>query len=158
MAIRVAKIRMEMVKEKTVYSSERELSSPERAAKFARSLYYEEADGELRCSPKEIMIVCCVNPKGQPLNIEYVSQGTSTSAVVGMKELFCSAIVSNAAEVFVFHNHPSGSVEPSSADRMITKKIMDAGSLLDIPVRDHIIIGDHSFYSFKERREFLWED
>ena len=158
MAIRVAKVRMEMVKEKTVYSSVKELNSPEAAAKFARNLYYEDEGEEVRCSPREVMIVCCVDNRGKPLHIEYVSQGTVNSAVVGMRELFCSAIVSNAAGIFVFHNHPSGSVEPSAADKRMTKRIMDAGSLLDIPVRDHIIIGDNAYFSFMDKEEYRWED
>lgn len=56
--------------------------------------------------------------------------------------------VRNAAACFVFHNHPSGDVTPSREDKAITERLVKAGHILDVPVLDHIIIGDN-FYSFR---------
>lgn len=158
MAIEVAKVRVELVKEHSVYSGIRELSSPQLAAQFARSLYYEKNGAELRCPSKEIIIVCNVDTQNKPLYVNYASVGTSDSALAEPKEIFISAILCNADAIFVFHNHPSGSHKVSFADYLVTKHLEDAGKILGIPVRDHIIIGDDGYYSCAEKKEFLWED
>ncbi len=155
---RVAKVRIEMIKEKSVYCKTQELSSSERAAEFARSLYYETSGDELRCPTKEIMTVCSVDTKGKPLVIEYVSVGTTTGALVGMKEVFMSAILCNAAAIICFHNHPSGNPTPSMADNLLTEKLKKAGEILDLPLRDHIIIGDEGYYSFEEKCVCKWKE
>lgn len=155
---RVAKVRVEMIKEKSVYCKTQVLDTPERAAEFARSLYYEMSGDEIRCMTKECLVVCSVDAKGTPLIVEYVSVGTSNSALVGIKEIFMAAILSNADGIFVFHNHPSGDPLPSMADQLMTKKIEEAAKLLDIPMRDHIILGDDGFYSYHEKRVTRWEN
>ena len=158
MARRVAKVRVEMVKEKSVYCKLQELSTPERAAEFARSLFYTVTEKELTCPAKECLVVCCVDAKCKPLVIEYVSVGTSNASLVGMKEVFMTAMLSNADGIFCFHNHPSGVPLPSIADNLITKKIRAAGELLDIQLRDHIIVGDEGYYSFDEKRISNWKE
>lgn len=155
---RIAKVRVEMVKEKSVYCKTQEISSPELAAEFARSLYYENKEDELRCPTKEMMIVCCIDAKSKPLVIEYVSQGTSSSSLVGMKEVFMSAILSNADGILCFHNHPSGNPAPSMADELMTKRIREAGKILGIPLRDHIIVGDMGYYSYEEEGVCPWRE
>ena len=71
-----------------------------------------------------------------------------------MAQIYKTAIISNAAGIICFHNHPSGSIEPSREDRLLTEKMKTAGRYLDIPLRDHIIIGgDGAFYSFNENEE-----
>ncbi len=155
---RVARVRTQLVKESTVYCKSQELSSPERAAEFARSLYYEFSENEVRCMPKECMIVCCVDTKCKPMIIEHVSVGTANSALVDMKSIFMSAILVNADGIFVFHNHPSGSAEPSIQDNLMTNKIREAGKLLDIQLLDHIIVGDSEYYSCNEKRLCAWRE
>ena len=155
---RIAKVRVEMVKEKSVYCKTKEICSPELAAEFARSLYYENKENELRCPAKEMMIVCCIDAKSKPLVIEYVSQGTSSSSLVGMKEVFMSAILSNADGILCFHNHPSGNPAPSMADELMTKRIREAGKILGIPLRDHIIVGDMGYYSYEEKGVCPWRE
>lgn len=158
MAKRVAKVKMQMIKEEAVYCKSQELSSPERAAEFARSLYYEFAENEVRCMPKECMIVCCVDTKCKPRIIEHVSVGTASAALVDMKAIFMSAILSNSDGIFVFHNHPSGSAEPSIRDNLITNKIREAGKILDIKLLDHIIVGDSEYYSYDEKKLCAWRE
>lgn len=155
---RVARVKTQLVKEATVYCKTQVLDTPKRAAEFARSLYYEMSGDEIRCMPRECLVVCSVNAKGTPLIVEYVSVGTSNSALVGIKEIFMAAILSNADAVFIFHNHPSGICVPSMADNLMTKKIKEAGKILEIPVRDHIIVGDESYYSYEEKGFTRWED
>ena len=155
---KIARVRTQLVKESAVYCKSNELSSPERAAEFARSLYYEFKENEVRCMPKECMIVCCVDTKCKPTIIEYVSIGTPDCALVDVKSIYISAILSGATGVILFHNHPSGSAEPSIQDDLITKKIKEAGKLLDIKLLDHIIVGDSEYYSYDEKRLCTWRE
>ena len=147
---KIARVRTQLIKESSVYCKSNELSSPERAAEFARSLFYEFTENEVRCMPRECMIVCCVDTKCKPTIIEHVSVGTANSALVDMKSIFMSAILSNADGIFIFHNHPSGSAEPSIQDNLITNKIKEAGTILDIKLLDHIIVGDSEYYSYDD--------
>jgi DNA repair protein RadC len=155
---KIARVRTQLIKESSVYCKSDELSCAERAAEFARSLYYEFAENEVRCMPKECMIVCCVDTKCKPTIIEHVSVGTANSALVDVKSIFMSAILSNSDGIFVFHNHPSGSAEPSAQDNLITNKIREAGNLLDIKLLDHIIVGDSEYYSYDEKRLCAWRE
>lgn len=155
---KIARVRTQLIKESSVYCKSNELSSPERAAEFARSLYYDFAENEVRCMPKECMIVCCVDTKCKPTIIEHVSVGTANSALVDVKSIFMSAILSNSDGIFIFHNHPSGSAEPSVQDNLITNKIREAGNLLDIKLLDHIIVGDSEYYSYDEKRLCAWRE
>ena len=61
------------------------------------------------------------------------------------------AILSNAAGILVGHNHPSGNPEPSQEDIQVTKKLVEAGKIMGIDILDHIILGDDSFTSLKEK-------
>ena len=80
--------------------------------------------------------------------------GSDNYCHVDMAQIYKTAIISNAAGIICFHNHPSGSIEPSKDDRLLTEKMKTAGRYLDIPLRDHIIIGgDGAFYSFNENEE-----
>ena len=155
---KIARVRTQLIKESSVYCKSDELSCAERVAEFARSLYYEFAENEVRCMPKECMIVCCVDTKCKPTIIEHVSVGTANSALVDVKSIFMSAILSNSDGIFIFHNHPSGSAEPSIQDNLITNKIREAGNLLDIKLLDHIIVGDSEYYSYDEKRLCAWRE
>ena len=155
---KIARVRTQLIKESSVYCKSNELSSPERAAEFARSLFYEFTENEVRCMPRECMIVCSVDTKCKPTIIEHVSVGTANSALVDMKSIFMSAILSNADGIFIFHNHPSGSAEPSIQDNLITNKIKEAGKILDIKLLDHIIVGDSEYYSYDEKRLCAWRE
>ena len=155
---KIARVRTQLIKESSVYCKSDELSCAERAAEFARSLFYEFTENEVRCMPRECMIVCSVDTKCKPTIIEHVSVGTANSALVDMKSIFMSAILSNADGIFIFHNHPSGSAEPSIQDNLITNKIREAGNLLDIKLLDHIIVGDSEYYSYDEKRLCAWRE
>ncbi len=77
--------------------------------------------------------------------------GLLNSSLVHPREVFAPAIARAAASIIVAHNHPSGDPEPSAEDFAITAQLMEAGCLLGIPVRDHVILGDSSFVSLAER-------
>ena len=69
------------------------------------------------------------------------------------KLIFKKALDDLASGIILVHNHPSGNLQPSHADRQLTKKIVEAGKLLEIPVLDHIIFADNGYYSFADEGE-----
>ena len=79
-----------------------------------------------------------------------VSVGSLNKAIVYPREVFKKAILSNAANVLAFHNHPSGDTEPSQQDIQLTSRLVEAGELLGIKLLDHLIRGDETFISLKE--------
>jgi DNA repair protein RadC len=70
--------------------------------------------------------------------------------VVDPKKIFKIALDNHASSIILGHNHPSGNIQPSEADNKITRKIKDAGVMLDIVVLDHLILGNDQFYSFAD--------
>lgn len=76
--------------------------------------------------------------------------GSLDSTMVHPREVFKAAILANSAEIIVAHNHPSGDLTPSDADREITVRLIAAGVLLDIPVRDHVIVTARGYFSMRE--------
>jgi len=81
-----------------------------------------------------------------------VTTGTLTASLVHPREVFRSAVREAAAALIVAHNHPSGDPEPSSEDLVVTERLKQAGEVLGIPLQDHVILGDESFVSLRERR------
>ena len=101
---------------------------------------------------REHFIVLLVNRKNEVIGINTVSVGSLIGSVVSPREVFKPAILSNAAAIIGAHNHPSGDPKPSAEDRALTERLYQAGKLLDIPVLDHIIIGDGNtaYFSFAD--------
>ena len=79
-----------------------------------------------------------------------ISTGTVNASLGSTRELFLEALRVHAVHLILIHNHPSGDPTPSAEDKRITKKVRQAGALLDITPLDHIIIGDRKYYSFRE--------
>jgi DNA repair protein RadC len=111
------------------------------------SLFMEE----LRYRKKEVFKVLFLNTKNEITSTEDVSIGNLNSSIVHPREVFRSAVKRGAAAIIVIHNHPSGNPYPSDNDLAITKRLVEAGELIGIPVLDHLIIGDGIFISFKEK-------
>lgn len=91
-----------------------------------------------------------LNTKNHILRKEQISEGSLSASVVHPREVFATAIVNHAASIIVAHNHPSGDPAPSSEDEHLTRALQKTGDIIGIPVLDHIIVGDGSYYSFKE--------
>lgn len=79
-----------------------------------------------------------------------ITRGILNSSLVHPREGFRAAIVAGAAGVILVHNHPSGDPTPSSDDRAITKQLVEAGRMIDLPVHDHVIVGRSTYSSFAE--------
>ncbi|MBC3898514.1 DNA repair protein RadC [Acetobacterium malicum] len=143
-AKRINMISLKIVKEGSILYDVRRLSTPSEAAGLGKR-FLEDLD-------REQVIVCCLDNKNQPVSINVVSVGTLNSSLVHPREVFKTAILSNAASIILFHNHPSGDPEPSQEDINITTRIKDAGGILGIELLDHIIIGSNdTFLSLKEK-------
>ena len=94
--------------------------------------------------------IVLLNRSGKVLGKELISKGGLTGTVADPKIIFNIALQQHAASIVLTHNHPSGSLKPSQLDIDLTKKIADAGKMLDINVLDHIIITNDGFYSFAD--------
>lgn len=105
---------------------------------------------EIRAAMKEHMVLLCLNARRQLVKQEVVSVGTLSASLVHPREIFGPAIAAGSAAVVVLHNHPSGDTSPSAEDRECTRRLQRAGELLGIPLADHVIVSESSFYSFRE--------
>lgn len=137
-------VSVRMVRDAPVLS-EQKITGPESAVSVV---------GELLCE-MDREVVCIINLKsdGTPINCNFVSMGTINQSIVEPRELFKSAVLSNAAQMIMVHNHPSGNLEPSKEDTMITDRVLKLSALMGIPLADHVIVGGDNtrYFSFKEK-------
>lgn len=110
--------------------------------------YYME---ELRHLEQEILILIMLNSKGRLIRDISISKGTVRAALISPREIFIEAVRNQAVSIILMHNHPSGIPDPSQEDIALTLRIREAGSLLDIELLDHIIIGDCQAVSMREQ-------
>lgn len=92
--------------------------------------------------------ILLLNRANNVLGIYNLSKGGTTGTVVDAKLVFSVALKCNASSIIIAHNHPSGNLTPSEADKTITNKLKQAGKLLDIALLDHLIVTKDNFYSF----------
>lgn len=91
---------------------------------------------------------------GKVLGKELVSKGGLSNTLIDLKIIFGAALQYKANGIVLVHNHPSGNLKPSHEDMVLTKRIADAGRILDIMVTDHLIITDNGYYSFADNGLF----
>jgi len=108
----------------------------------------------LRDDNKEKFIVVCLNSANKIIKHETISVGNLNSSIVHPREVFKVAIDNSSASIILIHNHPSGNPDPSNEDIRITKKIVETGKIMEIPVFDHLIIAGETYTSFVEKRLF----
>ncbi|MBQ9739977.1 MAG: hypothetical protein IJV91_03455 [Kiritimatiellae bacterium] len=138
------RVAIRMVKEPPLYSST-PIRSPDDAVRLMAEM--------LKGYDREVF--CIVNFRNDmtPINMNIVSMGTLNASLVHPREILKSSILSNAAHVMAFHNHPSGSLSPSQEDIQITDRLQKLLDLAGIPLLDHIIIGNGDrYYSFRENQ------
>lgn len=111
--------------------------------------YYME---RLRHEKVEHILLLMLDSGLHLLKEELISTGTANASLLSPREVYISAFKSQAAHIMLLHNHPGGNPVPSSNDIEITKKIAAIGKTIDISLLDHIIIGDNSYFSFKESK------
>jgi DNA repair protein RadC len=121
------------------------------ASRFSNStMVFREFDGYFRGRLVEEFWILALDAKNKLRSKSCLSKGTLMGSLVHPREVFRAAIKEAAAGIIVVHNHPSGESQPSSEDRRVTKQMAEAGTLLGIPLLDHVIIGMNSYFSFKD--------
>ncbi|MBA3237856.1 MAG: DNA repair protein RadC [Parachlamydiaceae bacterium] len=105
----------------------------------------------LSMEKREIFIVLLLDTKGCVIAQEIVSIGTLSETLIHPREVFYPAIRHKAASLILVHNHPSGDPTPSKEDYEITKMLVSAGNLMNIPVQDHLIVGESSYTSLRQQ-------
>lgn len=106
---------------------------------------------DMRHLGQEQFCVALLNVKNGLIAVKTLSKGSLNMSLAKARDVFKEALRYNAAAVILIHNHPSGNPEPSQEDIVVTKRIASAGDAMEIPVYDHIIIGDGTFTSLSER-------
>jgi DNA repair protein RadC len=126
------------------------LDRPDKIAAYLRSAFDE--------NPMQEAFYCVyLDRKNHPLGRHLITLGTLDSTLVSPREVFRGAILAGASALVVAHNHPSGNPAPSSADVRVTRMLRDAAKTLEIPLLDHVVVGDvkadpqkRGIYSFRE--------
>lgn len=119
------------------------IRSPEDAAGYLMT--------EMTSLTQENFVVLFLNVKNEVLHKQTIFIGSLNSSIVHPRDIFREAVKRSAASIICAHNHPSGNPSPSPEDIDVTKRLMEAGSLMGIELLDHVIIGDHRFISLKEK-------
>lgn len=138
------------LKEGAALYSAAPLSNPADAAEVMKEV--------LKDLDREMVCVVNLDTRLRPINYNVVSIGSIDQSIVPVQNVFKSSILSNASGILLLHNHPSGDISPSGPDFNVTKRLVEAGKLMDIPVMDHLIIGggDGRVYSFRENNPDLF--
>ena len=116
--------------------------------------------GEYLCGlDREVLCVVNLRTDGKPASCNFVSMGAVNECIAHPREIFKSAILSNATSMILLHSHPSGNLKPSKEDTVITDRMLKLSELLGIPLVDHIIVGgkNDSYFSFKEKNILEYE-
>ena len=138
-------VNIRLVKEPSLYS-EKILDSPQAVVELMAK--------ELAQYDREVFCVLNMKSNGQIINMNMVSVGSINASLVIPREVFMSSILVNASAIIGLHNHPSGNVNPSKEDMLVTKKLQRCGQLLGIELLDHIIVGgtNEKMFSFREKK------
>lgn len=129
---------------KSKWYSNKKISSPGDIAELYIPLLRDEL--------QEKFYVVCLSSSNRIIKHELLFVGTLNASLVHPREIFKTALANDSANIILMHNHPSGQPEPSSEDISITRKIIEAGKILEIQIFDHIIIAGNSYTSFVEKR------
>ena len=126
------------------YDMDRQITSSIQAAKICKELY------DLDSLPYEKMVMITLDTRHNVVGCFEISRGTVDEATIYPREIATRALLTNAKAVILTHNHPSGSLDPSKPDMVITRKVEDVLEMLDIRLLDHIIVTSDKSYSFAD--------
>jgi DNA repair protein RadC len=109
---------------------------------------------ELRGLERETFHALLLDGKHRLQRRHRVSEGTLTSSLVHPREVFGPALREGAAALIVVHNHPSGDPEPSAEDLSVTRRLIEVGQIVGVPLLDHVVVGAEGYVSIRERIRF----
>lgn len=133
---------------KTRYQDKLSMNHPQTIAD-----YYME---RMRHEKQERLLAMFFDNRCRLISDVTISIGSVTATFVSPREVFIAALRCNTVQFVLLHNHPSGNAEPSLEDDAVTKRMKECGLLLEIPLIDHIILGDQSYYSYREHRRIIY--
>jgi DNA repair protein RadC len=105
----------------------------------------------LRDAKKEVFIVVLLDGQNRVIREITVSEGTLNASIVHPREVFREAVTESAAAMILVHNHPGGDPEPSAEDIALTRQLVEAGRMMDVPVQDHVIVAGQRHISLLEQ-------
>lgn len=126
-----------------IYNAESQINTIDTAGFYLQN--------KIGCEEREHFVVLFLTTKNHLIQAETLFSGTINSSVLYPREVIKCALELNAAAIIVGHNHPSGDLEPSPADRIMTTKIKQACELMDIELLDHFIVSTQGYLSFADR-------
>jgi len=107
---------------------------------------------DIRDNKKEHFVIFFLDTRNQEIKREIISVGSLNANLVHPREVFEPAVRHLAAQIILAHNHPAGTPAPSQEDLEITKQLTNAGKILGIEIKDHVIVSKANFFSFKEHK------
>lgn len=149
---RIPQYKIQLVREKSSLYETKRITGSYDAANIV-SQYIGNTD-------RENLVVLLLDIKNKVIGINTVSVGSLNGSIANTREIFKPAILSNAAAIILAHNHPSGETYPSADDDKTTKRVREAGKIMDIPLLDHIIVGldANHYYSYADERKIKEDD
>lgn len=151
MAINIALQRITLVRDKTKrYDLERKLTSAKQLAHLIQQILHIEEETQ------EVFGAVYLSNSLDFIGIQTTARGTLSSCIASTRDIMKAALLYNAPHVVLFHNHPSGDTTPSKDDLQITKKMVKAGSLLEVNVLDHIILSTNMKFSSLKTNHLSW--
>ena len=141
----IEQVAIRMVTER-MYYSDTPLLTPEAVLKVVGE--------ELKLYDREVVALVYCTSMLRPINVTICSIGSINRAIISPREMLKAAILSNASTAFVVHTHPSGDSTPSRVDIHVTEKLRKIFGMMEIDLKDHVIIGDDNYFSFQEHGYF----
>jgi len=138
---RIPKYAVQLVREKSVSSEVKSINQPIDVYNLMHPL--------VEMLPVEHFQIVMLDSKNKVIGVSMVTTGILNASVIHPREVFQRAILANCAAIILTHNHPSGDPAPSQDDISTTKKLVECGKVMEIPVLDHIVTGDGCYASMK---------
>lgn len=145
MSYRLPRYKVALVREGFAYTRMKTINGPEDVHGIIAAEYSDAV--------VETAMMLALDTKNKVIGIFEISRGSLNASIIHPRDIFQRAILVNAASVILVHNHPSGDPTPSPEDVALTKRLVEAGRVMDITVLDHVIVGEGSFVSLKEQGE-----
>lgn len=123
------------------------VDSPTKLYEIMQKILLRESEADRN---KEHLWTISLDPANRIINIELVSLGTAGKTIVEPTDVFSIPLQKQAVKLIIVHNHPSGELAPSEADKDITDRLIQVGRITNVELIDHIIISEESYYSFND--------
>lgn len=122
----------------------------EKVPKCTNPQYIWQRTKTIHQKKQEHIIVFALNGAGEEINHQTIFVGSLTNSLIHPREVYEYAVTQNAAAIVIVHNHPSGNCEPSDEDVIMTHRIQKSGTIMGIPLLDHVVVTKEGYYSFFE--------